>query len=140
MLLYRSSSSSADYALLKDGINRISMWVDANYQKQKCKVMKVTRKRTGISPPTLHLCDQPLEEVDSYSYKYLGILLSSDLSWTRHIESLCSIRKARKLTGLIYCYFYQHLSLRTYFICMFRLFVFTSSMRTESGTLTKPMK
>ena len=63
MLLYRSISSSADYALLQDNTNRISTWVDANYlffNIQKCKVMKVTRKRTGICPPTLHLCGQPL--------------------------------------------------------------------------------
>ena len=57
MLLYRSISSSADYALLQDDINRISTWVDANclfFNIQKREVMKVTRNWTGIGPPTLH--------------------------------------------------------------------------------------
>ena len=65
--------------------------------------MRVTSKRTGIRPPTLYLRCQPLQEVDSY--KYLGILLSSDLSWSQHIQSTCG--KARKLIGLIYRRFYQ---------------------------------
>ena len=94
MLLYRSISSSTDYALSQDDINRISMWVDANYlffNIQNCKVMNVTRKRTGICPPTLHLCGQPLQEVDSY--KYLGILLSLDLSWTYSALNLSVIKR-----------------------------------------------
>ena len=49
------------------------------------------------------LCCQPLQEVDSY--KYLGILLSSDLSWSQHIQSTCG--KARKLIGQICRRFYQ---------------------------------
>ena len=109
MLLYRPITNSADYDLLQEDINRLSKWVDANhlsFNVQKCKVMKVTRKRTGVCPPTLQLCGQPLQEVDSY--KYLEVLLSSDRSWTQHIESLSS--KARKLTGLIYHRFYQQSS------------------------------
>ena len=33
-------------------------------------------------------------------YKYLGLLLSLDLSWSHHIQSTCT--KARKLLGLLY--------------------------------------
>ena len=44
----------------------------------------------------------PLEQIETF--KYLGVLLSSELSWSAHIESICT--KARKLTGLRYRKFY----------------------------------
>ena len=34
------------------------------------------------------------------SYKYLGVVISSDLSWTPHIQQICM--KARKILGLLY--------------------------------------
>ena len=36
----------------------------------------------------------------------LGVLLSSDLSWTPHITSVCS--KAKQILGLLYRRFYNH--------------------------------
>ena len=45
----------------------------------------------------------PLEQVETF--KYLGVLLSSELSWSAHIES-----KARKLTGLLYRRFYDNVN------------------------------
>ena len=39
-----------------------------------------------------------MEKVDCF--KYLGLLLSSDLPFGKHIETICS--KARKITGLFY--------------------------------------
>ena len=53
--------------------------------------------------PTILLEDVPLEHVDTF--KYLGVTLSSDLSWTPHIESVCT--KARKLLGLLHRPFYN---------------------------------
>ena len=59
--------------------SKIGMWADANYLQfivEKCKVVRVTRKQTGTQPPALYLHGQPLQEVDSY--KYLGVILSSE--------------------------------------------------------------
>ena len=54
--------------------------------------------------PDLFLDNVSLERVQYF--KYLGILLAADLSWTHHIEAICS--KARKLLGLLYHWFYEH--------------------------------
>jgi len=48
--------------------------------------------------PDLFLDNVSLERVQYF--KYLGMLLAADLSWTHHIEAICS--KARKLLGLLY--------------------------------------
>ena len=39
------------------------------------------------------------------SYKYLGVLISDDLSWSLHVERISS--KARRLLGTLYRRFYQ---------------------------------
>ena len=39
-------------------------------------------------------------------FKYLGVLLSHDLSWGEHVQSICN--KARKILGLLYRRFYNN--------------------------------
>ena len=66
--------------------------------------MIVSRKRAPLLPEfTLMLNGQALEQVDVY--KYLGVLLSRDLSWSPHVDAVCA--KARKILGLLYRRFYQ---------------------------------
>ena len=81
--------------------------MDINYLQfnvQKCKFMLISRKNNQLMHPDLLLCGQPLQRVDIH--KYLGLLVSSDLSWSDHVSSICS--KARKLLGMLYRRFYTH--------------------------------
>ena len=39
-------------------------------------------------------------------FQILGVILTSDLSWSSHVESICT--KSQKLLGLLYCRFYKH--------------------------------
>ena len=97
LLLYKSIESTTDYARIQEDITAISNWVSCNFltlNASKCKHMLVSRSRIH-QYPQLHLADQPLECVQSY--KYLGVTITSTLSWSDHIQSICN--KSRRLVG-----------------------------------------
>ena len=58
---------------LQVDINAVSEWVDANLLQSnvKKKVMKISRKKQGVSGPTqdLKLHNQTLQHVDVYKYR-----------------------------------------------------------------------
>ena len=66
----------------------------------KCCCMFISRKQIhSATPPPLYIrADSHLQQVDSV--KYLGVILTSDLTWTKHITRICS--KTCKLTGMLY--------------------------------------
>ena len=68
--------------------------------------MVISRKRRPTHPGVLYLRDTPLEQVECF--KYLGMILASDLSFSQHTDSVCS--KARKIFGLLYRRFYNNVS------------------------------
>ena len=79
----------------------------------KTKYMIISRKSPTFLASLLPLClnNSQLDLVTSL--KYLGIIISSNLSWSLHIQSICS--KARQIIGVIYRSFYQHASPQTLF-------------------------
>ena len=65
----------------------------------KCRYLIASRKRQSILPPGgLLLGNCALEQV--HSYRYLGVLVTSTLTWKEHIKQICT--KARKLVGMLY--------------------------------------
>ena len=65
--------------------------------------MIVSRKKSPIIPSNpLKLFGNLMQRVDCY--KYLGLLLTTNLSWSAHISTICT--KAKKILGLIYRRFY----------------------------------
>ena len=106
MVLYRPIYSYEDYWLLQQDINAIAMWIANNhlqFNTSKCKYMTISRKRAKELPPTINLNGIPLDRVTEF--KYLGILITADLSWTAHTNMICT--KARRLVGMLYRQFYQ---------------------------------
>ena len=108
ILLYRTILSNSDYSYLQSDANTVQDWVNCNHMSlnpSKCKFMLISRKCNRINnPPMITINGQILESVPTF--KYLGLLLTSDLSWSKHIEGACT--KAKKILGLLYRRFYQH--------------------------------
>ena len=81
MVLYRPIYSYEDYWLLQQDINAIAMWIANNhlqFNASKCKYMTISQKRAKELPLTINLNGIPLDRVTEF--KYLGILITADLS------------------------------------------------------------
>ena len=97
MLLYRDIGCPEDYNILQSDVNTIFTWVDRNnllFNESKCKYMIISRlKSNSVAASSLTLHSQQIEKVSSY--KYLGITITDNLSWSTHINQITS--NARKI-------------------------------------------
>ena len=106
ILLYHLISVLEDYATLQRAISLIEEWSITNFlnfNAAKCKYMIISRKRSPPPEYPLRLFGCPMQSVDCY--KYLGLLITNNLTWSTHIDSICS--RAKKILGLIYRWFYS---------------------------------
>ena len=62
----------------------------------------MSRKHSHLSGQPVQILGQVLEKVQSY--KYLGVLINSNLTWSDHISRVCST--ARQQLGLLHRQFY----------------------------------
>ena len=98
-LLTMSSSimSSQKKKTLQEAVSLLDNWSadnHLNFNLTKCKYMIISRKLYPTLPNTrLLLSNHPLQRV--FCYKYLGLLLTDNLSWSQHISSCYS--KARQV-------------------------------------------
>ena len=65
--------------------------------------MLISRKRNPVVCLTPLLLDGVILE-SVQSFKYLGVMLTSDLSWSAHVSMVCS--RARRILGVVYHQFY----------------------------------
>jgi hypothetical protein len=98
-ILYRSIKSERDSRILQDDLDRLVDWERdwlMEFHPGKCQVIRVSRsKRPRTTTYTLH--GHQLETVEHT--KYLGVTISKDLSWNKHIDQVCS--KAGKTLGMV---------------------------------------
>ena len=111
ILLSCPYKSPSDIPSIQSSINLLSSWLNSKYltiNPLKTKYMIISRKAStdSASFSTLYLNGLLLERV--FSFKYLGVIINSQLNWSTHIDYVCS--KTRKLLGLIFRHFYFHSS------------------------------
>ena len=79
---------------------------------QKCKQMVITRKKAShFFSKTFWSMGKPPWNYIVDTYKYLGVWITSDLSWARQIEEIC--KKANQKVGFIYRRFNKYCSTNT---------------------------
>ena len=84
----------------------------------KCKQMILSRKQHPVAPLNVKVDGNALEIVDAY--KYLGVWITSDLSWAKQIKENC--KKANQKIGMLYRRFYEFCSTDT-LKCLYVAFV-----------------
>ena len=123
ILMYRIIHSTRDYEALQEDTDTVSSWVDSNdlaLNSIKCKYMVVSRlKSRSVPSQAMLLYGQPMEQVSNY--KYLGVILTNDLSWSLHIDKIAC--KTRRLVGFLYRKFYRWATSRALirlYLCLIR--------------------
>ena len=98
-LLYRVINSPDDARLLQEDLNNLQMWEKLwgmSFNPDKCEVLRITNKRSPIqSNYVLHGHTLALTS----NAKYLGVTISSDLSWNVHINNIT--KKANRTLGFL---------------------------------------
>ena len=88
-IMYLTIRTQQDTVELQDDLHALCNWASdwkMELNSQKCQVITVTRKRTRIQ----HQYRMNGAVLDSVtSTKYLGITITQDLKWNRHIASIC---------------------------------------------------
>lgn len=89
-VIYTTIRNPGDSIALQHDLNHIAAWCDQSLMPlntEKCKLVSFTRKKT-VSQFSYKINSFPIAAVTSY--KYLGVHLSPSLSWTFHIQTICS--------------------------------------------------
>ena len=97
--LYPNVLSTEHCDLIQDTLSNMHVWSQCNnirFNKSKCKVLTVTRKKTPIAFDYT-LDGTALTHVSEE--KDLGVIITSTLSWDSHIHTITA--KANKLLGLL---------------------------------------
>ena len=98
-LLYRAIQSVEDAVILQNDLDALKAWGDLwgmKFNVKKCNILTVSRSRTPITK-LYTLGGEALSQVDQA--KYLGVLITEELSWSPHITSITS--KANGILGFL---------------------------------------
>lgn len=97
--IYLSLTVASHSSLLQYDLHQLEQWEtkwDMQFNPSKCQVIQITKRKTVI--PTKYLLhNTTLETVPSA--KYLGITISNDLTWNKHINNITT--KANQTLGFL---------------------------------------
>ena len=98
------SNSFSAYGSMQEDIDRIAERTNVNllnFNRSKCKAMLISRRQHQHQPHLFYLQGDIIEQV--CSYKYLGVMVTSNLKWDEHIDKLSLKAKDFLVTFIGYC-------------------------------------
>ena len=105
ILLFKPVNSAADVAHLQQDVNLILSWMDTHGltpNHSKTQLLPITRTKRPLSI-NIYMGSHPIPPCKSV--KYLGVTISSNLTWSEHIKSTC--KKAKQRLGFIHYHLSQ---------------------------------
>lgn len=97
--IYRELTRPKDINELQLDLVSLEKWASnwqVKFNQEKCEVLKITHKRDKIRSK-YYISNKELKNVQDY--KDLGVIVKTNLKWSKHIESI--VNKANKTLGLI---------------------------------------
>lgn len=98
-VIYRPVTNTSDQLALQQDLLHIQRWCDVwlmTLNPSKCKVISFTRRHNPLTFP-YSISNIPINLVPSF--KYLGVILSHDLSWKAHVTNI--IASANRTLGFL---------------------------------------
>ena len=98
-MIYLTVQNNEDAERLQQDLNKLCDWEAKwlmEFHPDKCEVISITRKKNPICYP-YQLHGHQFKHADQV--KYLGVNISSDFQWDKHVASICD--KANRSLGLI---------------------------------------
>lgn len=89
-ILFNEINSIEDQLALNSALENVASWsktTNMQLNHDKTVYLRMTRKKHPLEF-SYCTCDQPLKQVDEH--KYLGVTLTSTLSWNSHITNICA--------------------------------------------------
>ena len=86
-LVYRIIHSKEDQAILQEDLDKLQKWERdwlMQFNPDKCEVVRITNKRNPLTHK-YYIHGTQLETLKDA--KYLGVTISSDLSWNKHVDN-----------------------------------------------------
>ena len=99
-LLYKEIVSQNDCSLLQNDLDKLNLWANKwkmEFNVSKCFIMNITLATKNRVQHTYTMKGQSL--INTTNTKYLGITISSDLKWNKHIDIITA--KATRILNFI---------------------------------------
>ena len=101
-LLYREIRNTNDSIQLQEDLNALESWEKKwlmRFNPSKCNVISIPPKNKAVIEHHYALHGQVLEQVDNAKYFNLGVTISNNLSWNKHIDNITA--KGNRTLGFV---------------------------------------